>query len=305
MIDANIVGIDWHTLLSQVGSCNGTDITEAELTSAVIKAYKQIEEEKKSEVAAKKAKRLSELEEKVKRKQSGVKSNGVPIATGADPIRSYDDFKTIVDFLARSGSDTGKRNAAIFAVGCATGLRGSDVLRLKIEDVFNKDASYKDRIYLIEKKTGKYQEKPITEAIRHYLNLFLRDEDKMKCGFLFKSQMGNYDIVNSQYVRTDSENAVTPRYLSTVLKSAGEACGLPIHISAHTMRHSFACIAYKIANFSGRSDSLQSAMNHSNGRITDGYIQHVRREENDLMCKTVSDFLMGKLDRNLILWNPS
>ena len=303
MTDAHLVGVDLKALVQQMLS-NDSQITQDEITAAVLRAYEEIELQKKSDAADKKAKRIAELEEKIKRKQSGVKSNGIPIASSADPIRSYDDFNLIVSRLAQNGTKIANRNAAIFAVGCATGLRGSDVLRIKTEDIFNKDASYKDRIYLIEKKTGKYQECLITEAIRFYLDKYLNDDEKKSNGFLFKSQMGGYEVRNAEYIKTDSENAVTPKYLSTMLKSAGEACDLPIHISAHTMRHTFACIAYKLCGTPHQA-GVQIALNHSNSRVTDGYIKHVRREENDRIRKTVSDFLMGKCDRNLILWSPA
>lgn len=300
--DAQVVGINLAALIGQINDAKENElITREDLMNALLQANAQIEEQKRINAAIKKEQRRADLEQKVKRKQLGVKSDGVPIAKGADPIRSYADFKAIETYFLSKGTKAGRRNAAIFAVGCATGLRGSDVLRLKMEDVFASDGSYRDRIYLVEKKTGKYQECLITEAVRHYLDMYLSDADKRKNGYVFPSQMGAYDVKNSVYVNTGASDALTPKALSTAMKAVGDDLGLPIHISAHTMRHSFACIAYRLGG-SMQSNSVQIAMNHSNTKITDGYTKHIRREENDRIRKIVSDFLMGKTNQNLILW---
>ncbi len=63
-----------------------------------------------------------------------------------EPIRDYDKLTDILEYLKR----TNQRNYMMFLVGIYTALRISDILRLKVRDVKNRN-----NITLREKKTGK------------------------------------------------------------------------------------------------------------------------------------------------------
>ena len=66
------------------------------------------------------------------------------------------------------------RDYCLFIVGINSGLRISDLLKLKVSDVINKNTKVKDRIQIREVKTGKYKDFPIStsakKAITEYLN---------------------------------------------------------------------------------------------------------------------------------------
>lgn len=64
------------------------------------------------------------------------------------PIKSKEDVSKMEDYLAKKSL----RNRLIFMVGVNTGLRVSDILRLKISDVYEKEY-----IEIREKKTNKYK----------------------------------------------------------------------------------------------------------------------------------------------------
>lgn len=287
----SIIGVDMQALLSQISSVKSAETSKNDLADALAEALKRIEKEKELEMRKKKKKRIQEAEEKMARKRSGVKSDGVPIATPADPIRSYSDFTKLVEELRRGGRENDFRNAAIFEIGCATGLRGVDIMKIQKNHVWNPDGTFRDRIYLVEQKTGKDIDVLITEVMR-------------KC---FTELIASVCVGSDGYLFAGRSGSITARAYSRILKNAAKSCGIPVHISAHSMRHSFACIAQamsfgdpKIRAYEG----IQAAMNHSDNRMTSGYAKHVLREEEDRIRNLVSDFLLGKIGSDITLWEP-
>jgi len=70
------------------------------------------------------------------------------------PIKDSNILRTVQDTLLDSFR-AGRRNYTIFQVGKATLLRVSDVMTLKMADVFNLDGSVKSNAFIHDKKTGK------------------------------------------------------------------------------------------------------------------------------------------------------
>lgn len=59
----------------------------------------------------------------------------------------------------------------LFLMGINSGLRISDILKLKVRDVSNKDY-----IEITEQKTGKHKRFPITNSFKPYLDEFIFDK---------------------------------------------------------------------------------------------------------------------------------
>ena len=75
------------------------------------------------------------------------------------PIRDRKQLESMKKLLR--GSENGLRNHCLFTFGINSGLRVSDLLALKIEDVLDERGKVRDRINLREKKTGKMKDFPI------------------------------------------------------------------------------------------------------------------------------------------------
>ena len=77
-----------------------------------------------------------------------------------EPIRDKNKIETVKRILKENGS----RDYLLFLLGINSGLRISDILKLKVSDVKNKKY-----IELYEQKTGKYKRFPITNSYKSAL----------------------------------------------------------------------------------------------------------------------------------------
>lgn len=237
-----------------------------------------IQQAVKSATATKKARRP-------RRTDSLYLKDGRRKPTPADPIKSKEDFKKIVDYLGSNGSEEiALRNKTMFILGCSIGVRCGDLLKLKTADVYYENAHVKDHVELIEQKTGKRNVCKIShmakEALREYYQAisFRIDRDTL----LFQSKKGGQLNVRS---------------VSNLLKKAGKACGLDIELSTHSMRKTYAMAALQSAE--GTVDGanilniLQTKFNHSDQRITMRYIK-MDQEKLDKVAENVSDWFEGE-----------
>lgn len=81
-----------------------------------------------------------------------------------EPIRDKNKIETVKRILKEKGS----RDYLLFLLGINSGLRISDILKLKVSDVKNKKY-----IELYEQKTGKYKRFPITYSYKSALEDFI------------------------------------------------------------------------------------------------------------------------------------
>lgn len=97
--------------------------------------------------------------------------------------------------------DTSERNLVMFEIGLKTLLRISDILELRVKDVYKKVTIRKKL-----KKTGKYIEIPIRKDLKKILDRYC--EGKPKLEYLIKSQKGyNRPISETQAYRVIKEMA--------------------------------------------------------------------------------------------------
>ncbi|MEK5061878.1 tyrosine-type recombinase/integrase, partial [Paenibacillus sp. FSL H7-0326] len=87
-----------------------------------------------------------------------------------EPIRDKKKIEAMKKVLKGSNM----RDYCLFVLGINSGLRISDILNLRIDDVVDVNRKLKERIIIKEKKTGKPKDFPINEstgkAIREYLD---------------------------------------------------------------------------------------------------------------------------------------
>jgi integrase len=148
----------------------------------------------------------------------------------------------------------------LFVLGINTGLRVSDILKLKVKDV--KDT---DHINLIEMKTGKQKKIWIAPNLKKELKGYI--ENMNDTDYLLLSREG--------YNKAIARNTA---YL--ILRNTAKECGLS-EIGTHTMRKTFGYWFYKQYNDLA---TLMDIFNHSEQRITLIYIG-VNQDEKDKKMK--------------------
>lgn len=166
----------------------------------------------------------------------------------SDPIRSKIEIKKVCEVLSKMND----RNLLLFILGINTGLRVSDILNLKIEDVLEKNY-----VEIIEQKTKKRKKFPLNSKLKQYINDYfelygITDFDKNRPLFMSKQ---------------DKRLSRTAVY--RFLKLACKKVGIEANIGTHTMRKTFGYFFYKKYKDVAL---LQKILNHSSPEVTLRYI---------------------------------
>ncbi|GAB6990870.1 site-specific integrase [Paenibacillus pini] len=161
------------------------------------------------------------------------------------PIRDSEVLQDIKDFLEY----TNYRNLIMFLIGICTGLRISDILRLRIRDVSGSHISIR------EKKTGKQKRIFITPELKEKLTPYI--EGKPPNEYLIRSREG----IN---------RPITREMAYKIIRSIGDEFGLS-ELGCHTLRKTFGYIFYNITTDKDIG-MLQDYFNHATSKITLRYI---------------------------------
>ncbi|MCS1350311.1 site-specific integrase [Mechercharimyces sp. CAU 1602] len=164
------------------------------------------------------------------------------------PIKS----KKKINAMKRQLND---RDRLMFVIGINSALRISDILRLKVSDVRNKDGSLSEYIFVREEKTKKSKMFLVNGANKRELTAYLTP-DMSDNAYLFPSRKGvNKPITRFQALR--------------ILKQAAKRVGIKENVGTHTLRKTFAYHRFK----SGvELTYITKALNHSSQRETMRYI---------------------------------
>ena len=160
-----------------------------------------------------------------------------------EPIRDADVFHDIQATVKNENP----RNYILIMTGTYTGLRISDILRLKVKDVYGK--KYID---IREKKTGKRNlieiNPDLRQAYREYC-LEMNEED-----YLFR--------------KININKAISRTMAWKIMKDIGNRFGVE-NLGTHTLRKTFGFHYYKNT---GDIATLMQMFNHSKESITLNYI---------------------------------
>lgn len=170
------------------------------------------------------------------------------------PLKTQPEIEDM-EYMLRRNTTTGKRDEFLFKLGVATGLRISDLVKLKVKDVRNQRA-----VKIKEKKTQKVRDVYLElayDAIDEYTKGMFND------AWLFPSRKGNKPISETQAYR--------------ILVRAGESLGRE-DIGTHTMRKTFGYWHYQT---NGDIVKLMRLLRHSSPEVTRAYIGLTEEEIED------------------------
>jgi len=140
-------------------------------------------------------------------------------------------------------------------VGITSALRISDILKLKVEDVWNgkKPVQY---IELNEIKTGKHKRFPVTPNLSKAIKEYMSDYEGDQEAFLFISRIG-------------TNKPITRQYAVMMLNNACDMVGINEPFGTHGMRKTWGYWAFK----QGISlDYISIALNHRSIAETKRYL---------------------------------
>ena len=177
-----------------------------------------------------------------------------------EPIKKPKQIEAIKHYLRNQR----ERNYILFVLGIHSGLRISDLLALRVEDLVGAD-----RITLREAKTGKAKTFPIAVSIRSDLTAYLSE---LKTGWLFPSRHQGKPLGRKM------------AYI--ILNEAAKYAKIDQPIGTHSLRKTFAYWAYK----RGTSlELIQKILNHSSPSTTLRYIGITQEQIDDVYKKLKFD----------------
>jgi site-specific recombinase XerD len=168
-----------------------------------------------------------------------------------EPIRSKKQMEAMKKYLR--GQQV--RDYLLLVLGINSGLRISDLLKLEVEDVYQKD-----RICIREQKTGKLKDFPLSDTCKKAIHDYVKTTGRTS-GVLFASRKGGKPISRVQAYR--------------ILNQAAEHVGITENIGTHTLRKSFGYHAYQAGIDITR---IQKLLNHSSPGVTLTYIGITKEE---------------------------
>lgn len=178
-----------------------------------------------------------------------------------NPIRDRKQLEAMKGFL--KGRST--RDYLMFMIGISSALRISDILKLKVKDVWDGKRPT-EFISLNEKKTGKAKRFPVTKNLYKAIILFMNKYEYEQEDFLFQSRKGNGEVITRQRA-------------AKILSEAADYVGIKEPISTHSMRKTWGYWAYK----SGVNIALiMEALNHNSIASTKKYIGITQEDLNDV-----------------------
>ncbi len=172
-----------------------------------------------------------------------------------EPIKNKKDLEKLKLYFEEKGN---MRDFALVVISVNTGLRCSDILNLKWEDVYEFDTKkIKTHICIIEKKTQKLIKIKINKAVALCLRRLKRYYGNIeKGGVLFRSQKGK-------------NRAISRIQMYRILKQAAKFLKIEGNISCHSLRKTFGYIAFKKGV---PAAVIMELFNHSSYAITRRYL---------------------------------
>lgn len=178
-----------------------------------------------------------------------------------EPIRDKSKIKQMYHYL--NGKDP--KYGLLFKFGLNTGLRISDILPVKVNDIFNTSHEFREYFILNEKKTGKEKKIKINTALRKALEAFVDSNNLTNnTGYLFASKKG------SHFGRIQAYR---------ILKESADIIGVE-NFGTHSMRKTWGYWTYKASRYN--IGLIMDTFNHSSQNITLRYIGINQDEKDEL-----------------------
>jgi len=196
-----------------------------------------------------------------------------------EPIRDKNVIKNMRSILKAQSI----RNELLFILGINVGLRISDILKLKVQDLIKTISSKmpKDYVILTETKTGKTKKFYLGDIVKKVIMNYIKENPGL--------ELDNYVFIS----RKGDNKPITRQQAYRILNNAAESLGLVERdtngtiimgeVGTHTLRKTFGYHAYK----SGITiELLMDLFNHSSKSQTLRYIGITEDQKKDVYLQS-------------------
>ena len=167
-----------------------------------------------------------------------------------EPIRNRTKIKQLYHYL----NGIHPKYGLIFKFGINTGLRISDLLPIRVSDIYMEKGGFREHLTIREQKTSKEKRIKLNDTLRKCLNSYVKDQQLAYGDYLFFSQKGG---------------CLGRIHVYKKLKEAGEALGIE-NIGTHTLRKTWGYWTYKISKYN--IGLIMDTFNHGSSAVTLRYI---------------------------------
>lgn len=188
-----------------------------------------------------------------------------------EPLR---DFETVVNLIDGIQSP---RNKLLLAVGFFTGLRISDILNLKIEDLKGSEITITEQKTKNTKK-GKPIPKLITIELKEYINESLNKWGRYK-------NDNEYAFISQKSIN----KPMSRQHADRIVKYECKKAGIKEKVGTHTLRKTAGTLIYK---FEKDVEKCRLYLGHSNTKDTIRYLG-LDKTERDNIAVSLSKFIVG------------
>ena len=172
-----------------------------------------------------------------------------------EPIRDLNKINKIKGNLLKQKNP---RDLLLFVLGINTGLRISDILPLKLEQVKDEKGDSKDYIYLTEKKTHKQRKIVLNKEVKKALQIYFDKSEQ-------------YDL-DAYLFTSGKSNRNKPISKVRAWQLVNEWCrevGMIERVGTHTLRKT---LGYQMRKRGIAIEVIQKVLGHSSVKTTSTYI---------------------------------
>ena len=205
-------------------------------------------------------------------------SQGKHKATECDPIRTKEHIQQACDYFLSTGRQcTRLRNYTIFVLGISIGIRGNDLLALRISDVLNLDHTVKTSLSVYESKTGKMNYPSLNQKAQDAIAQYL-------------ASIPHYSFDDCLFPNRRGE-PLDGDTLYQMMNTMGKKLNFEEHLGAHSLRKTFAYWNITLHPTDVNTlASLQEMLNHDSMRTTLRYAGLTRENHAKLYADLGSIF---------------
>ncbi len=181
------------------------------------------------------------------------------------PIKDVEKIRDVKNLMVDHGDF---RDLLIFTLGINAGLRISDILKLKWEDVLYENGKIREEVLVKEKKTGKTKKFPLNDAVIDSINAYIK-------------KMQSFEMEDWIFPSRKKNGGLKPISRIAAWQMINKYCknaGIKENVGTHTLRKTFGYHQYKNGTDIAM---LQKMLNHSSPKITLRYIGIEREEMNE------------------------
>ena len=153
------------------------------------------------------------------------------------PIRSEATIRAIKGIISKDKTANASRNMLLWIIGTNTGLRISDILKLKLKDVLDNKGEVRELLELVEQKTKRPRAIEIRPPVKREIEKFLKDTGAYDLNeYLFKDRRKG---------KEDNNKPITRVRAWQMINDWGRKAGVTYRIGTHTLRKVFGTFAFK------------------------------------------------------------